>query len=174
MGSFDVSPLPDSLSLVRQNLFTEDNEYGWHYIKVNVNVEGDYYLHIAGDFTDTRSWLVIGEGEILSQSKSSITEIRDISAIKPTAGTYTSENNFEPGTYILRYGVVTWKGGDSSRPTAVIYPLTKSTDEVNEFYWYKKAKDLKYTLAATEISKGYSIDENTGIITCPPNYDNSD
>ena len=55
------------LAFVRDNLFRDGTEYGWHYIKVNVPAEGDYWLHIAGNFSTAGSWIVIGEAEVWSK-----------------------------------------------------------------------------------------------------------
>ncbi len=50
LGSYDIATYPGSLTAVRNDFFTESSEYGWHYIKANVEVEGDYYLHLEGSF----------------------------------------------------------------------------------------------------------------------------
>lgn len=54
------------LAFVRDVLFRSDTEYGWHYIKVNVPVAGNYYLHIAGNFSSNASWIVFGDGQVLT------------------------------------------------------------------------------------------------------------
>lgn len=54
------------LAFIRDILFRSDTEYGWHYIKVNVPVAGNYYLHIAGNFSSNASWIVFGDGQVLT------------------------------------------------------------------------------------------------------------
>lgn len=54
------------LALVRDKLFKD--EYGVHYVKCNVLKEGDYYFHIAGNFSLAKSWVVLDNVEIHSQS----------------------------------------------------------------------------------------------------------
>lgn len=54
------------LSLVRKTLFK--NEYGVHYVKCNVLKEGNYFFHIAGNFSLAKSWLVVDNVEIYNQS----------------------------------------------------------------------------------------------------------
>lgn len=56
------------LAFMRDILFRSDTEYGWHYIKVNVPVAGNYYLHIAGNFSSNASWIVFGDGQVLTSS----------------------------------------------------------------------------------------------------------
>lgn len=54
------------LAFIRDILFRSNTEYGWHYIKVNVPVAGNYYLHIAGNFSSNASWIVFGDGQVLT------------------------------------------------------------------------------------------------------------
>lgn len=55
------------LAFIRDRFFQDNTEYGWHYLKSNVNEEGDYYLQIAGDFSSGGSWFVIDKVIIFCQ-----------------------------------------------------------------------------------------------------------
>lgn len=57
-----------NLSFARYDVFKQDAEYGWHYLKTNVPVAGNYYLHIVGNFIQEGSWIVFGDGQVLTSS----------------------------------------------------------------------------------------------------------